>query len=83
VSEAERFERTTLEGENVTGAQIAVLQRGNRLDRRFCFARPRYGPADGSRHDDPGCMIQLTNSDNGELASPPLLDKILGDAVTP
>jgi hypothetical protein len=29
------------------------------------------------------CMILLTNSDNGELAFRPLLEKILGDGVTP
>ncbi len=29
------------------------------------------------------CMIILTNSDNGELAFRPLLEKILGDTVTP
>jgi CubicO group peptidase (beta-lactamase class C family) len=29
------------------------------------------------------CMILLTNSDNGELAFRPLLERILGDTVTP
>ena len=29
------------------------------------------------------CMILLTNSDNGELAFRPLLEKIFGDIVTP
>ena len=29
------------------------------------------------------CMILLTNSDNGELAFRPLLEKIFGDTVTP
>jgi CubicO group peptidase (beta-lactamase class C family) len=29
------------------------------------------------------CMIILTNSDNGELAFRPLLEKLLGDTVTP
>ncbi len=29
------------------------------------------------------CMILLTNNDNGELAYRPLLEKILGDTVTP
>ncbi len=29
------------------------------------------------------CMILLTNSDNGELAFRPLMEKILGDTVTP
>ena len=29
------------------------------------------------------CMVILTNSDNGELAFRPLLEKILGNAVTP
>ena len=29
------------------------------------------------------CMILLTNSDNGELAFRALLEKILGDTVTP
>jgi CubicO group peptidase (beta-lactamase class C family) len=29
------------------------------------------------------CMILLTNSDNGELSFRPLLEKILGDTVTP
>jgi CubicO group peptidase (beta-lactamase class C family) len=29
------------------------------------------------------CMVLLTNSDNGELAFRPLLEKILGDGVTP
>ncbi|MDQ1474240.1 MAG: hypothetical protein QOJ99_5720 [Bryobacterales bacterium] len=29
------------------------------------------------------CMILLTNSDNGELAFRPILEKILGDTVTP
>jgi CubicO group peptidase (beta-lactamase class C family) len=36
-----------------------------------CFTRSR------------SCMILLTNSDNGELAFRPLLEKILGDTVTP
>jgi CubicO group peptidase (beta-lactamase class C family) len=29
------------------------------------------------------CMILLTNSDNGELAFQPLLEKLLGDTITP
>jgi CubicO group peptidase (beta-lactamase class C family) len=29
------------------------------------------------------CMILLTNSDNGELAFQPLLEKLIGDTVTP
>lgn len=29
------------------------------------------------------CMIALTNSDNGELAFRPLLEKLIGDTVTP
>jgi hypothetical protein len=29
------------------------------------------------------CMIRLTNSDHGELAFRPLLEKTLGDTVTP
>lgn len=37
----------------------------------ICFARSK------------SCMILLTNSDNGELAFRPLLEKILGDTVTP
>ena len=28
-------------------------------------------------------MIVLTNSDNGELAFHPLLEKLLGDTITP
>ncbi|AFL86847.1 penicillin-binding protein, beta-lactamase class C [Terriglobus roseus DSM 18391] len=56
----------------------------------------RYGPAffkeghgDGAQNymvcftRRKGCMIVLTNSDNGELAFRPLLEKILGDTVTP
>ena len=37
----------------------------------ICFERRR------------ACMILLTNSDNGELAFRPLLEKIFGDTVTP
>ena len=37
----------------------------------ICFERSR------------ACMILLTNSDNGELAFRPLLEKIFGDTVTP
>jgi CubicO group peptidase (beta-lactamase class C family) len=37
----------------------------------LCFERRR------------ACMILLTNSDNGELAFRPLLEKIFGDTVTP
>ena len=33
------------------------------------------------QHND--CMVILTNSENGELAFRPLLEKILGDTVTP
>ncbi len=29
------------------------------------------------------CMVMLTNSDNGELAFRPLLEKLMGDTVTP
>jgi CubicO group peptidase (beta-lactamase class C family) len=56
----------------------------------------RYGPAffkeghgDGAQNymicfeRGKSCMIMLTNSDNGELAFRPLLEKILGDNVTP
>ena len=56
----------------------------------------RYGPAffkeghgDGAQNymicfeRSKSCMILLTNSDNGELAFRPLLEKILGDTVTP
>ena len=56
----------------------------------------RFGPAffkeghgDGAQtyticfEQSRSCMILLTNSDNGELAFRPLLEKILGDAVTP
>jgi hypothetical protein len=56
----------------------------------------KYGPAffkeghgDGAQdfiicfERQQSCMILLTNSDNGELAFRPLLEKILGDTVTP
>jgi len=56
----------------------------------------RFGPAffkkghgDGAQtyticfEQSRSCMILLTNSDNGELVFGPLLEKILGDTVTP
>lgn len=56
----------------------------------------RFGPAffkeghgDGAQNymicftDRQACMILLTNSDNGERAFRPLLEKIMGDTVTP
>ncbi|HTZ31718.1 MAG TPA: serine hydrolase domain-containing protein [Methylomirabilota bacterium] len=56
----------------------------------------KYGPAffkeghgDGAQNymicfeKQQSCLILLTNSDNGELAFRPLLEKILGDDVTP
>ena len=58
--------------------------------------RTKYGPAffkeghgDGAENyaicfeRSGDCMIVLTNSDNGELAFHPLLEKLLGDTVTP
>jgi hypothetical protein len=58
--------------------------------------RTKYGPAffkeghgDGAENyaiclpRGGDCMILLTNSDNGELAFHPLLEKLLGDTVTP
>jgi len=58
--------------------------------------KTRFGPAffkeghgDGAQNymicfeHSKSCMILLTNSDNGELAFRPLLEKILGDTVTP
>jgi CubicO group peptidase (beta-lactamase class C family) len=60
------------------------------------LTKTKYGPAffkeghgDGAQnymicfthHRD--CMILLTNSDNGELAFRPLLERIFGDTVTP
>jgi len=60
------------------------------------LTRTRFGPAffkeghgDGAQNymicfeQSKSCMILLTNSDNGELAFRPLLEKILGDTVTP
>ncbi len=60
------------------------------------LTRTKYGPAffkeghgDGAQNylicfeRQQSCMIILTNSDNGELAFRPLLEKILGDTVTP
>ncbi len=60
------------------------------------LTRTRFGPAffkeghgDGAQNymicfeRSKSCMILLTNSDNGELAFRPLLEKILGDTVTP
>ena len=58
--------------------------------------RTKYGPAffkeghgDGAENyaicfpRSGDCMVVLTNSDNGELAFHPLLEKLLGDTVTP
>jgi CubicO group peptidase (beta-lactamase class C family) len=58
--------------------------------------RTKYGPAffkeghgDGAENyvlcfeRSGDCMIILTNSDNGELAFRPLLEKLMGDTVTP
>ncbi|HEY3644523.1 MAG TPA: serine hydrolase domain-containing protein [Gammaproteobacteria bacterium] len=60
------------------------------------LTRTPYGPAyfkeghgDGAENFDicfpqrGTCMVLLTNSDNGELAFRPLLEKIIGDDVTP
>ena len=60
------------------------------------LTKTRFGPAffkeghgDGAQNymicfeKQKSCMIVLTNSDNGELAFRPLLEKILGDTVTP
>jgi CubicO group peptidase (beta-lactamase class C family) len=60
------------------------------------LTKTRFGPAffkeghgDGAQtylicfERSKSCMILLTNSDNGELAFRPLLEKILGDTVTP
>lgn len=60
------------------------------------LTQTRYGPAffkeghgDGAQNyvtcfqRRQACMILLTNSDNGELAFQPLLEKLLGDTVTP
>ena len=60
------------------------------------LTRSPYGPAyfkeghgDGAQNymicfpQHRSCMVLLTNSDNGELAFRPLLEKILGDDVTP
>jgi CubicO group peptidase (beta-lactamase class C family) len=60
------------------------------------LTKTRFGPAffkeghgDGAQNymicfeRSKSCMILLTNSDNGELAFPALLEKILGDTVTP
>jgi CubicO group peptidase (beta-lactamase class C family) len=60
------------------------------------LTRTPYGPAffkeghgDGAQNymicfqHSKSCMILLTNSDNGELTFRPLLEKILGDTVTP
>ena len=48
-----------------------------------------YGATDGAENylicftRSGTCMIVLTNSDNGELAFRPLLEKLIGDNVTP
>jgi len=60
------------------------------------LTRTRFGPAffkeghgDGAQNymicfeRRQACMMLLTNSDNGELAFRPLLEKIFGDTVTP
>ena len=60
------------------------------------LTKTKYGPAffkeghgDGAQNymicfeRQKSCMILLTNSDNGELAFRPLLERILGDTVTP
>jgi len=60
------------------------------------LTKTKYGPAffkeghgDGAQNymicfqQRQACMILLTNSDNGELAFRPLLEKIFGDDVTP
>jgi CubicO group peptidase (beta-lactamase class C family) len=60
------------------------------------LTKTRFGPAffkeghgDGAQNymicfeRSKSCMILLTNSDNGELAFPALLEKILGNTVTP
>lgn len=60
------------------------------------LTRTQYGPAffkeghgDGAENylicfvRSQSCMILLTNSDNGELAFRPLLERLIGDTVTP
>jgi hypothetical protein len=71
-----------LKADNVMGAQLAILDRGH------VAWTHAYGLRDAKQNlpmttDTNIWAASITNSDNGELAFRPLLEKLLGDTVTP
>jgi hypothetical protein len=78
------------EGEEAAATGLAYgVGWGLLTNTRFGPAFFKEGHGDGAQNymicfeRRQACMILLTNSDNGELAFRPLLEKILGDTVTP
>jgi CubicO group peptidase (beta-lactamase class C family) len=80
------------EGEGKEAAEVGLaygIGWGLLTKTRFGPAFFKEGHGDGAQNymicfeRSKSCMILLTNSDNGELAFRPLLEKILGDTVTP
>ena len=80
------------EGEGTEAAAVGLAYGvgwGLLTHTRFGPAFFKEGHGDGAQNyiicfeQRQACMILLTNSDNGELAFRPLLEKILGDTVTP
>jgi CubicO group peptidase (beta-lactamase class C family) len=80
------------EGEGADAAAVGLAYGvgwGLLTHTRFGPAFFKEGHGDGAQNyivcfeRRPACMILLTNSDNGELAFRPLLEKIFGDTVTP
>ena len=80
------------EGEGKESAEVGLaygMGWGLLTKTRFGPAFFKEGHGDGAQNymicfeRSKSCMILLTNSDNGELAFRPLLEKILGNTVTP
>ena len=80
------------EGEGKEAAEVGLaygMGWGLLTKTRFGLAFFKEGHGDGAQNymicfeRSKTCMILLTNSDNGELAFRPLLEKIMGDTVTP
>jgi CubicO group peptidase (beta-lactamase class C family) len=80
------------EGEGAESAAVGLaygIGWGLLTHTRFGPAFFKEGHGDGAQNyilcfeQRQACMILLTNSDNGELAFRPLLEKIFGDTVTP
>lgn len=87
-----QFPSAANEPEGTEGAAVGLAYGagwGLLTHTRFGPAFFKEGHGDGAQNymicftDRQACMILLTNSDNGERAFRPLLEKILGDTVTP